>query len=120
MGFWELFKRKDDAIDINEAVERMNREEGAVLLDVREPFEYMVGHIPGARNLPVTRIQQAEYQAPNMAMPVFVYCKTGGRSTRAARILRSLGYRDVWNAGAIEGYKGPLVSGMEDNNDAEK
>lgn len=113
MGFLDLFKKRNDKIDINEAVERMNNEEGAVLLDVRDPFEYMVGHIPGARNLPVTRIQQAEYQAPNMAKPVFVYCKSGGRATRAARLLRSMGYREVWNAGAIEGYNGPLVNGKE-------
>jgi rhodanese-related sulfurtransferase len=112
MGFLDFLKPVNDSIDINEAVERLHAEEGAVLLDVREPGEYVMGHIPGAVNLPLSRIQYVEEKAPNMAKPVFVYCMSGMRSRRAARFLRSMGFREVKNAGAIGGYRGELEQGQ--------
>ena len=44
--------------DINAGVRLFQETEGAVLLDVREPDEYAQGHIPGSRNLPLSRLEQ--------------------------------------------------------------
>ena len=52
-----LFRKKSD---INEYVKEYQRTENAVLIDVREPNEYQSGHIPGAVNIPLSQIPNAE------------------------------------------------------------
>lgn len=111
MKLWDILKPNDNSIDINVAVERLQAEEGAVLLDVRDPHEYVLGHVPGSVNLPLSEIQQVEFKAPNAALPVFVYCQSGMRSSTACRYLRSMGYREVKNAGSISKFDGELVTG---------
>lgn len=66
-----------------------------LLIDTREPREFAVSHLPGARNLSsVEAIRQAAI--PTDA-PLVVYCTVGYRSAMLARRLRSAGYRDVAN-----------------------
>lgn len=45
---------------------------GAVVLDVRSPEEFVDGHIDGARNVPVSHIQNAPRQVPALDTPLFV------------------------------------------------
>ena len=56
----------------------------AVAVDVREPDEYAVGHIPGAKHA-----------------PWLVYCRTGRRSADAVQKLASLGYENLYDLGGI-------------------
>lgn len=119
MGLWDLLKPTNDSIDINTAVERLKTEEGAVLLDVRDSHEYAMGHIPGSVNLSLSEISHVQFKAPNTMLPVFVCCHTGVRSARAVRYLKSMGYREVKNAGGIGRYHGQLVTG-EDPGELEK
>ena len=119
MGLWDLLKPTSDSIDINTAVERLKTEEGAVLLDVRDSHEYAMGHIPGSVNLSLSEISHVQFKAPNTMLPVFVCCHTGVRSARAVRYLKSMGYREVKNAGGIGRYHGQLVTG-EDPGELEK
>jgi rhodanese-related sulfurtransferase len=66
-----------------------------LLLDTREPAEFAVSHLPGARNLAsVEAVRQAA--VPSDA-PLVVYCTVGYRSAGLARRLRSAGYSDVAN-----------------------
>ena len=43
--------------NINKGIEEYKNTEGAVLVDVRETDEFESGHIPGAVNLPLSKIQ---------------------------------------------------------------
>ena len=78
----------------------------AVLLDVREEPEYLTGHAIDALLLPVDEItaQTAGELIPNHQTPVLVYCRTGRRSARAAHILESLGYEDLYDMGGLVGW----------------
>ena len=68
-----------------------------VLLDGREPAEYAVSHLPGARLFPPgTDPAQGLADLPKDA-PVVVYCSVGYRSASAARALTAAGFRDVRN-----------------------
>jgi adenylyltransferase/sulfurtransferase len=58
-----------------------------VLLDVRETEEYAAGHLPGARNIPLSTME-AELVAANEGLPTVLYCQKGGRSAKAAMLLR--------------------------------
>jgi molybdopterin/thiamine biosynthesis adenylyltransferase/rhodanese-related sulfurtransferase len=71
-------------------------DDGALVLDVREPDEYDAGALPGAIHIPRGHLEsQAENKLPDKTTPVVVYCAGGVRSAFAARTLQELGYTDV-------------------------
>jgi len=64
-----------------------------LLLDVREPDEFVAGHVPGALNVPRGLL---EFKLPELlsqaaaAVPVLLYCKSGGRSALCALALQQM------------------------------
>ncbi len=92
--------------DINENLKEYSLSENAVLLDVRTREEYAEGHIPSSKNLPLQVIDKAGKYIDNVDVPVFVYCKSGSRSSMAKEALKSMGYKNVKNIGGISGYNG--------------
>ncbi|EUJ31778.1 rhodanese-like domain-containing protein [Listeria floridensis FSL S10-1187] len=67
----------------------------AQLIDVREPNEFDGGHILGARNIPVTQLKQRTSEI-RKDQPVYLYCQSAQRSSRAAILLYKRGYRDIY------------------------
>ena len=85
-----------------EAKKRLDSEKGIVLLDVRTKEEYDTGHIKGSILIPVDNLkEEAESKLKEKNAPIFVYCRSGNRSTTAANILVNLGYKNVYNLGGI-------------------
>ena len=74
MGFFQFVKTPD----INRGIADCRNTEGAVLLDVRTPQEYREGHIPGSINIPLQQLDKAIDSYENKAVPLFVYCHSGG------------------------------------------
>lgn len=66
------------------------------IIDVREPQEWALGRIPGARLVPLGTLASA-LGSLDGAREVVVYCKGGVRSARAARQLQAAGFRRVAN-----------------------
>ena len=92
--------------DINQGVYEYLRSEGAMLLDVRTPYEYRTGHIPGSRNLPLQSLEDAPELPERKDTPLFVYCHSGVRSRQAVEELRDMGYTNAKNIGGILSYTG--------------
>jgi molybdopterin/thiamine biosynthesis adenylyltransferase/rhodanese-related sulfurtransferase len=68
----------------------------AVFVDVREAGEWELGHVPGARLVTKSHLEQEiEASVPDRSTPVVLYCAGGIRSLFAGRTLRAMGYRDV-------------------------
>ena len=68
------------------------------LVDVRTPMEYGQGHIDDAVNFNINDknfIDQIEKLDKNK--PVYLYCKLGGRSNRAAELLKSKGFTQIFD-----------------------
>jgi rhodanese-related sulfurtransferase len=65
-----------------------------VVLDVRTEAEHRSGHVPGAVHIP---LQELEGRVAELApeRPIVVYCESGGRATRAARLLTQRGFKNV-------------------------
>jgi rhodanese-related sulfurtransferase len=74
------------------------REEGAALIDVRQPEEYEEFHVPGARLIPLPELAERVDEVPSTER-VYVICKTGGRSAKAVELLNGNGYDTVNVAG---------------------
>jgi rhodanese-related sulfurtransferase len=100
MLLWPYVRRASAGPSVTpaQATHLINRED-ALLIDVRDPGEYGSGHILGAKNLPLARIDAggAEIAAKRKQKPVIVYCDTGNRSQKAAAVLRGQGYAQVLN-----------------------
>ena len=75
-------------IDIDEFARR--REQGAPVIDVREPDEYQQAHVPGATLIPLATVPDRLGDVP-AEHDVLVICKSGGRSMRAAEFLAANG-----------------------------
>ena len=69
---------------------------GALVLDVREPFEYAEGHVEGSVLVPLATVASRAGEFPKDE-PVYVFCRTGNRSLQAAQTLVAAGYSDVRN-----------------------
>jgi len=75
---------------------RVAAAEGALVLDVREPFEYAEGRVAGSVLLPLATVADRVDDFPK-DQPVYVVCRSGNRSLVAARTLVEAGYTDVRN-----------------------
>jgi rhodanese-related sulfurtransferase len=115
-----------------EAAAALEADPGIVFIDVRDPVEVaFVGHpAPADANVPVKVAtltldpkKGAYKMAPNTGFlagveaimaregkgkgdPVFVMCRSGGRSAEAAKALIEAGYTNVWNL--VEGFEGDM------------
>jgi rhodanese-related sulfurtransferase len=86
---------------------------GAVVIDVREPYEYASGHVPGAKLIPLGSLPA---HASGLAgeEPVYLICATGNRSLTAARFLAGRGVDARSVAGGTSRWMArglPVVSG---------
>ncbi len=85
-----------------ELKQRLDRGEQLFLLDVREPHEWQIAHLPGATLIPMNRIPASLHELPTTD-EIIVYCKTGGRSAQVLRFLYNAGFRRIKNLkGGIE------------------
>jgi len=84
-----------------EVADKVARGDDFDLIDVREPHEYAIARIAGARLIPLATLPE-RLDTLDPAREIVVHCKVGGRSARAVRALQAAGFRQVWNlAGGI-------------------
>ena len=98
MLLWPLVRRATGGpwVNAQQATNLINRED-ALIVDVRDPGEYGAGHILGARNVPVARIDSAASELKRKDRPLIVYCQGGERAPKAAAALRAQGFARVVN-----------------------
>jgi rhodanese-related sulfurtransferase len=92
-------------VDPIEAIRLLN-ESGAVMLDVREDDEWSAGHAPGAIHVPLSVLDARRFDT---TVPVVAACRSGKRSSLAARQLAAAGVT-VYNL--TGGMKAWLESGQ--------
>lgn len=74
----------------------LNNGSRPVVVDVREPWEYAQGHIPGAVLIPLGQLSQRLAEL-DPAQPVAAICASGNRSQSAAALLGQKGFNKVFN-----------------------
>jgi len=91
-----------ESVDLtpNELAQRLADQEDFALIDVREPYEWEIGRIPGARLIPLGSLRHA-MGSLDAAREIVVYCRSGVRSADAARVLRAAGFRALNLTGGI-------------------
>ena len=74
---------------------------GGQLVDVRTAKEYAVSHIEKAINLPLQDIQSNKFPAVSKDKPIYLYCRTGNRSSQATKLLKSAGFTNIIDLGGM-------------------
>jgi rhodanese-related sulfurtransferase len=100
-SFYTTSAQSSDAISVlnkNQFAEAIQGKK-VVLVDVRTPEEYSEGFIEGAINIDYFNQQSfiKQISALDKKEPVYLYCRSGNRSMKAARQLVSLGFEKVYD-----------------------
>ncbi len=90
--FRKLFAQTDQST-LKEAIEN-----GAFLVDVRTPSEFMKGSAKGAVNIPLDKLP-GELSRFKGKKNILVFCQSGSRSNQAKNILERNGFQQVLNGG---------------------
>ena len=81
----------------------------AIVVDVRTPWEYRAGHIPGARSRPLGSGGEDLTDLP-ADRPVLLVCQHGPRSRVAAGLLAQRGFRRLYELqGGMSRWRGPVA-----------
>ena len=83
-------------IAVDELKARLAEGKDLAVLDVRRPAEYATGHVPGARHLPLDRLEH-EAESLDASRPTAVLCAGGYRSSAACSLLERRGFRRLFN-----------------------
>jgi rhodanese-related sulfurtransferase len=75
--------------------------DGVWLLDVREDDEWAAGHVPGAQHIPLGELGARSAEVPQDEL-IYVICRSGARSARAAQALAGAGWRALNVAGGMQ------------------
>jgi rhodanese-related sulfurtransferase len=83
-------------IDVVEVKAKIDRGDDFVLIDVREPHEYRICNIPGARLIPLGEFPKRVGEL-DAASDIVIHCRSGVRSAKACAVLRQAGFQHVRN-----------------------
>jgi rhodanese-related sulfurtransferase len=94
----------DPSIEVTpERTRELLESDGALVVDVREPYEREAGRIEGTRHIELERLASNAESLPR-DRPLVFHCRLGARAALAARAFRSAGY-DAWSMrGGIQGW----------------
>ncbi|HZY92506.1 MAG TPA: molybdopterin-synthase adenylyltransferase MoeB [Thermoplasmata archaeon] len=81
-------------ISAEQLAERLAEPDPPLLLDVRQPGEWALGHLPGAKLIPRADLAERVDELSG-AREIVVYCSAGSRSAQATRLLTELGIQRV-------------------------
>ena len=95
---------EEGQISVAELAAKLQRGDGLVLVDVREPHELEISHLPDARLIPLGELPTRMAELDTSAQ-IVLFCRTGSRSGRALEMLRAAGYTQARHlAGGINAW----------------
>ncbi|MBI4025205.1 MAG: molybdopterin-synthase adenylyltransferase MoeB [Verrucomicrobia bacterium] len=85
-----------EEISVGDLKRRLDAKEDFDLIDVRDPHEWQIVRIPGARLIPLGELPDRLSEV-NPGREIVLHCKSGGRSGRALKLLKEKGYKNLKN-----------------------
>ena len=95
---------------------KMLNEKDIQLIDVRTPSEYANGHVKDAKLIDYKAIdfESKAFEGLDRAKPVLLYCASGRRSARAAKMYVDAGFKKVYNlVGGFRAWKAENLKTIE-------
>ena len=103
------------AVEVSIEQLKQARQDGAMVVDVRNDDEYAAGHVSGAASLPLPEVETRMQQLPK-DQTVYLICQGGGRSGKAADLLSEAGFDVRSTAGGTSAWVeagGEVTTGTE-------
>jgi rhodanese-related sulfurtransferase len=76
---------------------RLMNQPSTLVLDIRDDKDFATGHLPRARHIPLKELESRAAEIQKFKeKPVLVTCRNGNRSGSAARVLKKLGFTNVF------------------------
>jgi rhodanese-related sulfurtransferase len=98
------FFSKPAVAEVSPQEARAKQQAGAVIVDVREPYELREGYIPGAVHIPL-RSLSPRMKELDPSKEIVIVCRSGNRSITAAQFLQQGGFPQVSSmAGGMIGW----------------
>ncbi len=95
----------ENAISPQALAQRLASPHPPLVLDIRDPEEFQIGHLPGARNVPLEQLDAALKELPREA-EIVVVCRRGRRSADAMAKMEAAGFAHVRRlADGLEAWK---------------
>jgi rhodanese-related sulfurtransferase len=86
-------------VSVQELCEQLETDPQAVLIDLRRPVDFELGHVPQARNIPLGSMSLAqmlaEWSREAEGKPLYFICQAGGRSQQILDELDQMGYHSA-------------------------
>ena len=108
-----FFQTQPGVKNINQAeFQKLQADKNTIVIDVRTPEEIKQGYIKGTTQF--IDINGANFDAKINSLDknktYLMVCHSGGRSSKAAKIMISKGFKKVYNlSGGVSGWSGPLT-----------
>src|SRR5213593_3217458 len=100
------------AISAHELKRKLDAHEAFELIDVREPFEYEIARIDGAKLIPLGELADRTDELQR-EQPIIIHCHSGQRSAQAVRLLQRRGFSNVYNLeGGIDAWSDQVDPGV--------
>ncbi|WP_310551099.1 rhodanese-like domain-containing protein [Paenibacillus glufosinatiresistens] len=97
-------------ISPQDVARQLNEGKALHVLDVREPAEWVEGHVEGAKHIPLSQLVERHHELdPNQE--VIIMCRSGNRSGLACELLHEKGYKVVNMTGGLNDWTSKLVRG---------
>lgn len=94
-------RNRVNSINVNELKDLLGR---INLIDIREPYEYKNGHLPTAKNIPMSKILSEPDKYLNKDKKYYIICQSGGRSASTSKKLKGMGFDIVNVSGGTSSY----------------
>ena len=99
-------------LPVKDIEKRLKKDEGFIIIDVREPWEHKIGKIDGSIEMPLSKIVQ-EYSALDKSLEYGVICHSGVRSLQGGSFLESKGFSVVNVGGGIDRWSLEIDNNIE-------
>lgn len=94
----------NNSINIKEIDKIINTYENKKIIDIRDKYEYILGHIPRSINIPYNYLLTIPQNYLNIYTTYYIYCDNGQKSRKLSPYLNSLGYRVIDLVGGYKEY----------------
>ena len=94
---WPNLQRRGNKVSLLQATQLLNQGK-TMVLDVREPSEFVTGHLRDSKNIPLKELPARLGELEKFkSKPVIVVCASGVRSAKAAAQLKSAGFNEAYS-----------------------
>lgn len=110
--FCYFYKKNNMDLSQSDWAAQLEKDNNAVIIDVRTPEEWSEGIIPNALQINIYEGQGFIYKLDELdkTKNYYVYCKAGGRSAQACSIMNQLGFENAFNLqGGFMQWRGAIV-----------